>query len=472
MSVTALHDDEQAVSQNRSWSRIDLTAVLDGSIEPARPTMMPRTDGACLVYPGLVHSVHGESESGKSWIVQHESSRQLRAGGRVLYIDAESDPVAVVSRLRLLGCTPEQITQGFDYRRPETRPDMDLEGWEDMMSRRYDFAVIDGVTDAMSLFGRGSNDNDDIATWMRLFPRQLARATGAAVVLVDHVTKSTDGRGRFAIGGQAKMASLDGAAYSVDVVDPMGVGLKGRLRLRVAKDRPGQVRGLGSKASADRTQHVADFVLDSTGDTLSATLWPPSVGPDPAEQKLAHRAVVAVRVINRHPGMSSTQVAEAMRAEPDCDGIRKADLPTVVEYATRQGFVRTEQTGQTIRHYATGSDRFPPVPGTGSPVPDRKGGNREPAATGSRTRELVVDVRSAWADLFWDRWPDKRCRGASGRVESEEALLEALNAGWTLDALRDRLEADLPTLDTRTLGPDGWLDSLTGDHGRREALGA
>ena len=254
MSVTALHD-EHSVVQNRSWSRIDLTAILDGSIEPARPTMMPRTDGKCLVYPGLVHSLHGESESGKSWIVEHESSRQLQAGGRVLYIDAESDPAAVVSRLRLLGCTPEQITQGFDYRRPETRPDMDLEGWEDMMSRRYDFAVIDGVTDAMSLFGRGSNDNDDIATWMRLFPRQLARATGAAVVLVDHVTKSTDGRGRFAIGGQAKMASLDGAAYSVDVVDPMGVGLKGRLRLRVAKDRPGT--GTRTRLEGFRRPHTA-----------------------------------------------------------------------------------------------------------------------------------------------------------------------------------------------------------------------
>ena len=87
MSVTALHD-EVGVVQNRSWSRIDLTAILDGSIEPARPTMMPRTDGKCLVYPGLVHSIHGESESGKSWIVEHESSRQLQAGGRVLYIDA------------------------------------------------------------------------------------------------------------------------------------------------------------------------------------------------------------------------------------------------------------------------------------------------------------------------------------------------------------------------------------------------
>lgn len=378
-------------SEHPTWSRVDLSAILAGDMKPARPTLMPRTDGVCLLYPGLVHSFHGESESGKSFVVQAESARLIQAGRPVLYVDFESDAQSVVARLLLLGCTPDQIAAHLDYRRPETRPDVDLDGWGDMMSRQYALAVIDGVTDALCLFGRESNGNDDIAAWHRLFPRQLARATGAAVALIDHVTKSSDGRGRFAIGGQAKLASLDGAAYTVDVVDPLGAGLKGRLRLRVAKDRPGQVRQHGGKAGSDRTQHVADFVLDATGDRLTATVYPATDGPDPAERKLAHQAVVAVRVITRTPGMSSTQVAAAMRQESDCDGIRKAAMPDVIAYAVRQGFITTSHSGQTIRHYPTGSHRFPPVPGTGSPVPDPREGTGGTGWTGSGVRELELN---------------------------------------------------------------------------------
>ena len=52
------------------------------------------------VYPGLTHSVHGESESGKSLIVQAECARLVNAGQRVLYLDFESDQQSVLDRLR------------------------------------------------------------------------------------------------------------------------------------------------------------------------------------------------------------------------------------------------------------------------------------------------------------------------------------------------------------------------------------
>ena len=53
---------------------------------------------------------------------------------------------------------------------------------------------------------------------MRTVPRSLAARTAAAMVLVDHVTKDTDSWGRFAIGGQAKMAGLDGATAMREVL--------------------------------------------------------------------------------------------------------------------------------------------------------------------------------------------------------------------------------------------------------------
>lgn len=95
-------------------------------------------------------------------------------------------------------------------------------------------------------------------------PRRLAERTGGAVVLVDHVTKDSESRGRFAIGRQAKMAALDGAAYVVEVIEPLGVGMVGRVALRVGKDRPGQVRPhAGTWHKRDRTQEAAVVVIDS-----------------------------------------------------------------------------------------------------------------------------------------------------------------------------------------------------------------
>ena len=84
-------------------------------------------------------------------------------------------------------------------------------------------------------------------------------------MLIDHVTKNSDSRGRFAIGAQAKLAGLDGAAYTIEVRKPLGRGMEGALSVRVAKDRPGAVRpNCGAYRASDRTQEAAYVVVDST----------------------------------------------------------------------------------------------------------------------------------------------------------------------------------------------------------------
>ena len=316
-------DEDEATKVGASWGRVDLTAILAGDDEPTLPTLMPRSDGVNLLYPGLVHSIHGESESGKSWIAQTECARLLAAGRPVLYVDNESDAKSVVERLRLLGVTKEAISTHFDYRCPEASPLEDVAGWQDMLGGAYDLAIIDGVTDSLGLFGFGIKENDDVARWMKRFPRQLAKRSGAAVVLIDHVTKSSEGRGRFAIGGQAKMAGLDGAAYSVDVKSPLGKGLKGRLTIKVGKDRPGQVRGHGGRADASRMQHIADYVLDSTGDAPVATLWAPTADDGDASVEAQRQAdsrktgarEVVMRVLRARGALSRTEIDNHTRTE-------------------------------------------------------------------------------------------------------------------------------------------------------------
>ena len=222
---------------------MDLTPVLDGSIESPVPTMFTRTDGVSLLYPGLTHSFHGESESGKSLIVQAEVARLLAAGEWVLYINFESDAASVVGRLRDFGVDPEVIRERLVYLRPEVDPRCfahELAHWHHHLTRRYALAVLDGVTDGLTIFGYQSKDNDGIAAWMRAVPRNIAARTGAAVALVDHVTKDADSRGRFAIGGQAKMAGLDGAADQRGC-RPAGTG-SCSIRSRPRSDRPSCAR--------------------------------------------------------------------------------------------------------------------------------------------------------------------------------------------------------------------------------------
>ena len=261
-----------------SWAPVDLGPVLDGTQETVSPTLLPRSDGVALVYPGLTHSFHGESESGKSLVLQVEAVRLLNAGERVLFVDFESDAASVVGRLVEFGADPDAVRRLFVYVRPEVRPDAsgrELRAWLDVLGGRFALAIVDGVTDSLGIFGYSTKDNDDVTRWSRELPRRIADRTGAAVVLVDHVTKDADSRGRFAIGGQAKLSGLTGAAYTVEVARPLGRGLRGVVVLRVGKDRPGYVRGhAGPMRTSDRTQEVARVVVDSTGPAPLVTVEP------------------------------------------------------------------------------------------------------------------------------------------------------------------------------------------------------
>ena len=270
---------EVETPERASWAPVDLAAFLDGSYTAPEPELLPRADGVCLLYRGLTHSLHGESESGKSLLAQVEAVRILAAGGRVLFVDFESDPGSVASRLLEFGATPAQIAAGFVYVRPEVQPQAspaEAAAFLAHLRGKFDLAVIDGVTDALALWGAETKDNDGITRWARALPKAIADNTAAAVVMVDHVTKDTESRGRFAIGGQAKLAALTGAAYTVEVSQPLGRGLRGVIVLRVAKDRPGHVRGhSGPMRPSDRTQEAARVIIDSTGPRPVVTIEAP-----------------------------------------------------------------------------------------------------------------------------------------------------------------------------------------------------
>lgn len=273
--------DQPMGSSDGGWDPIDLSDFYNGDHEPPTATLLLREDGVGLLYPGMTHSLHGESESGKSMVAQAEAVFQAEAGNRVLYLDYEADPGSVVERLRLMGLTRDGLGC-IDYLRPEVdfgSSESTQSAFDVLMGQRYGLAVIDGVTEALlqapvkARSTGGLGGNDDVAAWHNRLPRLIAERTGAAVVQIDHVAKGPDG-GRFAIGGQAKMASITGAAYLCMPVSPLGRGQVGELALYVAKDRHGYVRPRSGPMDKNRLQLTASVSVDGT-DGLQVTLSQP-----------------------------------------------------------------------------------------------------------------------------------------------------------------------------------------------------
>ena len=207
---------------------------------PPTPEILQRSDGLCLIYPGKTHSFHGESESGKSWIVLVACVEQMQLGHAVLYLDYESDRNSILERLRLLGATDFEIAENFYYiENPETPAPAEM--FTPFFLSRFRLVIVDGVTVCLSTYGLIGENNDDVAKWMSLLVNPLA-SRGAAVAVVDHVPKSKDQRGVYAIGAQSKRALTD-VGYSVSVTKQLGRGVAGQVKVSVVKDRPGYVRG-------------------------------------------------------------------------------------------------------------------------------------------------------------------------------------------------------------------------------------
>jgi hypothetical protein len=200
------------------------------------------------------------------------------------------------------------IVKHLTYIKPETRPNEKDPFWQELLERTgTELVIIDGVTESLTIWGGETKDNDSITLWMRQFPKRIATRTGAAVVTIDHVNKSTDTRGRFAIGGQAKLAALDGAAYLIEPLEALAPGKVGSIVMRVTKDRPGGIRKHAVNwRKKDRTQEAAIISMDATGLHIKFEVFVPRAKEEMIESESQDELKKIVDAINSNPGISPT----------------------------------------------------------------------------------------------------------------------------------------------------------------------
>ena len=235
----------------------DVLAMLDnGTLEPPTADLVYRNDNVGMFYPGCTHTVFGEPGVGKSWVAQFSCAEQLKRGGHVLYLDYESNfrqvaqrlynlgvPVAAMrERLTYRGATGDPANPGATLEHPHTPHDGNTMAeaiytkfTELIGAHPYTLAVIDGVASAMSAGGYDNNSNDDAVAFCRELPEFIADHSGAAVLMVDHVTKAAGNR-RYAMGAGQKLARVTGASFRADAIDTDDPN-KHRLALYVTKDR-------------------------------------------------------------------------------------------------------------------------------------------------------------------------------------------------------------------------------------------
>ena len=276
----------EANKTSSSWRFEDLTQLASGVEPPPTPTVFQREDGQGLFYRGAVNDLHGEPGCGKSMIAQIAVAQELKSSHDVIYIDYEDSARNVVKRLLLLGVTGEQIVAHFHYVRPSAKPSSptSLDGWRETLdyADTATLTVIDGVTSCLAYAGLDSNSGDDIAAWYNTMPR-LISACGPAVVLIDHVVKSKDNRGRYAGGSMQKLALIDGISYSVNMTKPVGKGVRGTIVIKSGKDRISEIEehcAVSWSSNGSHLREAARIEINSTDPKLMrVTIARPNMMP-------------------------------------------------------------------------------------------------------------------------------------------------------------------------------------------------
>jgi hypothetical protein len=333
-SMVQLHNEEGEVIES-SWIPKQLSEIDLEDENP--PTMLRREDGNCLLYSGKINAIFGESESGKTWLALEAIRQELEKNNIVFYLDFEDSARGILNRLKTMQVPTEKF-KFFRYANPDQaiEPGVAELMRTEIMAYLPTLIVVDGVNAAMNLMNLDLEKNKDATTFSQTVLRPL-RVGGAGILTIDHVTKSKDNRGNYAIGAQAKRADIDGAAFAVSVSLPFGRGIDGALDITCTKDRPGFVRAICPDA---KTVGVAN--VRSVGDgQISVSISGGAIKISTKEQKMEAVSDLLNRVGYE---MGRNQIAEHLREQRI--PVANDELKTVLDALVAGHFISYRKEGQ------------------------------------------------------------------------------------------------------------------------------
>jgi hypothetical protein len=325
-----VEDTDEA--EPHSWMPVDL--VRDEGSSAGTP---PPSIGG-LLYAGKRHVLAGEPDAGKTWVSAAMCVIEAEKGNVAVYIDADGNGRDVIyERLSALGLTDKQIKRHIRYIEP-SEPMLDpriLEDVDRLLDHEPPVTLIvgDSFDALLHLHGLDPNLTVDVEHFYRDVVGRW-RARGAAVLLLDHVVKNREQRGRFAIGSQRKTGRAE-VALALELVTPFSRSSRGVSRIVTHKDRPGHLTRpkLGE--------------LELTSDESGRVTW--TIRPAGTQEGVAFRPTFLMERVSRHveahvaeEELSRTQVEKEVKGKGS--GIRRA-LDVLIE----EGYIKEREGSRNAR---------------------------------------------------------------------------------------------------------------------------
>ena len=279
----------------------DLTDWWDGTHEAKAADVLTRTDGAAILYIDQLNWLHGDSGSGKTWVLLHAIAQLLLDGVHVAWVHYEDpNPAAITARLKLLGVPRAVALEHFHYYDPQGDTLNAQHIIQLCTEHSIKFVALDSIGEALNAAGVNEDQDAEVGPWITNGPREIVNA-GIGFAGVDHGTK--DGNNKLhPSGSKRKRAALTGAGVLVEPITAPTVNHDGDMRLTCAKDRHGN-HAQGTVIGIARLRHNVltggiDFSVD-----------PPGQADGDAEAHAAasmYRAVV--RVVGENPDVNKNQL--------------------------------------------------------------------------------------------------------------------------------------------------------------------
>lgn len=317
---------------------VDLGDWWDNPRPPKAPDLAIRTDGTGLLYLDQLNWVHGDSGSGKTWIVLVAMAQTIAAGHHVAWIHYEDpNPVTVIERLRLLGATRGDVIDRFHYFDPQGNPlDVAL-----LLRLCADHDIVhvglDSAGEALNAAGISEDADAEVGPWITTVPRALVNH-GIGFTAVDHGTKAAQ-QPLHPSGSKRKRAAVTGAALLAETILAPTTTTDGSFRVTCAKDRHGN----HPQGQAVGIAHLRHNLV--TG-LIDFTITPPDhIDSDSGPHETLVRAVI--RAVAENPGATKSQCERLL---PTAGKTRRL---AAIDDAADRGLIRLEINGQAHRLFPT-----------------------------------------------------------------------------------------------------------------------
>lgn len=226
-----------------SWTPINLNSL------PDQPPVQPTLGGIGIVYPGKRHVFSGAPESAKTLAGYAILIQVVRAQAEAILIDFEMGSYDARARLRELGATTDEIDR-IHYLEPDVGAT--TQRITTLIQLNPHLVLIDAAAGAYGLQGLDDNKRQDVEAWSQIYVQGFWRA-GIATILIDHVVKNTENRGRFQIGSERKLGGAD-VHLGFETITPISRGTDGLYKIVTHKDRGGYLQR-GTLANLELSSH-------------------------------------------------------------------------------------------------------------------------------------------------------------------------------------------------------------------------